>query len=105
MNTVQNEIFKASRTEAAEVKKTVGNLLARLGLEVKTPVIPLKLKKLVKARELFRRNKQFTQADALRKKIGVLGYGIEDTPFGPLLLPKNPYAKNKNKNSAARSRS
>jgi len=44
--------------------------------------------KLVGERELLRSNKQFTQSDDLRKKILELGYEIEDTEDGPLVLPR-----------------
>lgn len=60
-----------------------------LGLKLKNATkrakIPLLVMKLVKERELCRVNKQFTQSDALREKIRVLGYGIEDTPQGPFI--------------------
>ena len=49
----------------------------------KTAIIPQKIKDFVQKRELLRNNKQFIQADALRKQIEKLGYLIEDTAFGP----------------------
>ncbi len=80
-----------------------------LGLGKPAPKTPAAVRKMVKKRELLRRNKQFIQADALRKEIRVLGYDIEDTPLGPLVLQitnhksqiPNPNAKRQNKNSAA----
>lgn len=50
---------------------------------LKTLEIPQEIKDLSAQREILRANKQFIQADALRKKIEGLGYRIEDTPFGP----------------------
>ncbi|MBI3638529.1 cysteine--tRNA ligase, partial [Candidatus Wolfebacteria bacterium] len=44
--------------------------------------IPLKIKELVQKREKSRANKQFIQADLLRKKIESLGYIVEDTATG-----------------------
>jgi cysteinyl-tRNA synthetase len=41
------------------------------------------LRKLIKEREMSRQNKDWTQADEIRKKIEQLGYIIKDTPFGP----------------------
>lgn len=49
---------------------------------IKIQKIPIKIKKMVKEREVLRRNKQFIPADLLRKKIEELGYNIEDTAFG-----------------------
>ncbi len=48
--------------------------------------VPAKIKELVARREKFRVNKQFIQADALRKKIEVLGYKVEDGKKGPRIL-------------------
>ncbi|HPX20994.1 MAG TPA: cysteine--tRNA ligase, partial [Bacilli bacterium] len=60
-----------------------------LGLKnVKKPVIPRKIKAIVKERELLRANQQFVQSDALRKKIEALGYKLEDTENGPIVTEK-----------------
>jgi len=57
-----------------------------LGLDKIKPLkIPLKIKKLVAQREKLRINKQFIQADRLRKKIEKLGYKVEDTRNGPII--------------------
>lgn len=55
--------------------------------EIKTPGIPVKIKRLVANREKLRTNQQFIHADHLRKKIEGLRYKIEDTSSGPLILP------------------
>jgi len=55
----------------------------------KTAEIPAKITLLAQKRELLRTNKQFIQADALRKEIEKLGYFIEDTPQGPKVLRKS----------------
>lgn len=55
-----------------------------LGLaEAKSPEIPLKIKQLAAKREQLRINKQFVQADVLRKEIEALGYKLKDTANGP----------------------
>ncbi|MEK9170221.1 MAG: cysteine--tRNA ligase [Patescibacteria group bacterium] len=60
-----------------------------LGLELKEiPEIPAKIMNLAEKRELLRKNKQFIQSDGLRKEIEKLGYIIEDTPEGPVILHK-----------------
>jgi len=51
----------------------------------KKPPIPRAIQKLVRQRELYRKNKQFVQADALREQIKQLGYKLEDTPAGPYI--------------------
>ena len=62
-----------------------------LGLNLtktKPTKIPLKIINLADKREKLRGNKQFIQADALRKKIEALGYVIEDAPRGPKIIKK-----------------
>ncbi len=49
---------------------------------------PVKIKQLIDEREKSRANKQFIQADSLRKKIEQLGYTVEDTAQGPLAVRK-----------------
>ncbi|MBI2012895.1 MAG: cysteine--tRNA ligase [Candidatus Colwellbacteria bacterium] len=60
-----------------------------LGLQLKEAVSlaqpSAKVESLVKEREKYRTNKQFVQADQLRKKIEALGYTVEDTPQGPFV--------------------
>lgn len=51
--------------------------------------IPAHILHLAKKREVFRRNKQFIQADALRKKIQRVGYTIDDAPKGTYLTKTN----------------
>ncbi len=50
--------------------------------------MPVKVKQLVMEREKSRVHKQFIQADSLRKKIEQLGYTVEDTGRGPLVVRK-----------------
>ena len=76
------------RAEAENVRKTLQNADKVLGLNLAIPLsVPKNVEKLAKLRERLRRNQQFVQSDALRKKIRRLGYEIEDTPAGPF-----PYA-------------
>jgi len=49
----------------------------------KTAEISREISLLVQKREILRVNKQFIQADGLRKKIEKLGFKIEDTALGP----------------------
>ena len=54
----------------------------------KSGKIPTEVKQLVEKREEARDHKQFIQADSLRKKIEQLGYTVEDTSRGPLVMKK-----------------
>jgi len=51
--------------------------------KVKKPRIPEKIKKLVKQREKYRKEKNWKKADKARKEIEKLGYKIKDTKQGP----------------------
>ncbi|MBI3046458.1 MAG: cysteine--tRNA ligase [Candidatus Harrisonbacteria bacterium] len=79
---------KLNSQNAGLALKEILKLDSILGLNLKNlPKIPAKIRQMAKKRELLRANKQFTQADALRKEIETLGFSIEDTPAGPLVIP------------------
>ena len=79
----------------APVKRSLADEFdAVLGLELskfrpKVAVMPAKIKELAEKREQFRNNKQFVQADTLRREIEKLGYVIDDTPKGPRIRRRN----------------
>ncbi len=81
-------VFQLNKAAARRIKEFVKKSFSLFGVNFSLPKIPLKIKRLAAEREEFRRNKQFIQSDALRKKIASLGYVIEDTPIGPFLWPK-----------------
>jgi len=56
--------------------------------KVKTEEISSLVLKLVKEREKYRQEKNFSQSDKLRKKIESLGWLVEDTTSGPKLKKK-----------------
>jgi len=86
---IEPRLWSLNQTEAKTVKNLITQKMGVFGINFqKIEKNPLKIKQLAKERELYRTNKQFTQADALRKKIEKLGYHIEDTPVGPLILKK-----------------
>ncbi len=61
-----------------------------LGMDTWQPeeiAIPGDVHKLVSLRENARKSRDFAKADALRKEISALGFGVEDTPGGPRLKP------------------
>jgi cysteinyl-tRNA synthetase len=83
------QILKNTQLSANEKKFLVLRFDKVLGLNlhnIKTPKIPQKIKQLAIKREILRSNKQFIQADNLRKKIEQLGYKIEDTNQGPRII-------------------
>jgi len=88
MNEANKIIWKLSKTQAKEASKFVAESLKCLGIELRPAKIPSQITKLMRQRELFRKDKQFIQSDALRKEIEQLGFSIEDTPAGPLILKK-----------------
>ncbi|MDO8602082.1 MAG: cysteine--tRNA ligase [bacterium] len=87
-----NEINKAlktlSREDAEKIKAFLISTLKVFSIDELLPKVPPQVVQLSQRRELFRRSKQFVQSDELRKQIEVLGYVVEDTPQGPLVLPK-----------------
>ena len=84
----QKNVWALSPKTAAEIAKFIKSCLKIFEITFESPKIPLKIRALSKQREMYRRNKQFTPADALRNQIEVLGYFVEDTPFGPLIQKK-----------------
>ncbi|MDD5547359.1 MAG: cysteine--tRNA ligase [Candidatus Pacebacteria bacterium] len=88
MNEINSNLSELNKNDA---KKASGWIIKKLGLlkiTVKKAQIPLKIRFLAWRRKLLRDNKHFAQSDLLRKKIEALGYSIEDTPLGTLVLPK-----------------
>lgn len=89
INELQPQIWELNKKTAKSTIKWISSKLDMLGIEVKSPKTPLKIRLLARKRELSRSSKQFDQSDALRKQIEAVGYSIEDTPVGPFLWPKS----------------
>lgn len=89
INDLNPGIWNLRRAEAKTIENWIMGALKTIGIEIKLAHIPLKIRSLAKKRELCRSNKQFVQADALRKEVEALGYLVDDTPAGPLLLKKD----------------
>lgn len=88
MNEANKDFWNLTVSQSKNIKKLMIEILSTLGIKEIQVKISDDARKLAQERELSRKNQQFTQADDLRKKIEGLGYDIEDTPAGPLLLPK-----------------
>ena len=81
----QERIWELAPTETIEIKKFLEKSFNILGIGFKSETIPQNVRKLAEERELCRGRKQFIQSDALREKIRVLGYEVDDTPEGPFI--------------------
>lgn len=71
--------IKDKRALLLDFDKVLGLNLAK----VKKPKVSQEIKKLVKLREKYRRERAWLKADEVRKKIKQLGYWVEDTKQGP----------------------
>lgn len=83
ISSLQDKIWRISPAQAKEVIRFLNKKLDIFGIKIKPLKIPQKIKRLAAQREKLRINKQFIQADALRKQIEELGYIIEDTTYEP----------------------
>lgn len=82
------EVVKSKKLNGETKYKLIIDFDKVLGLNlanVKTEKIPTEILKLASEREKYRKEKNFKKADESRKKIGSLGWLIEDTPQGPKL--------------------
>lgn len=79
---------KASKGLLLKFDKVLG-----LGLDrIRKTEIPEEINKLVQKREECRKEKNFEEADRLRKEIEAKGFSVEDTLEGPLVKQKSPDA-------------
>jgi cysteinyl-tRNA synthetase len=83
-------IWDLDPQEARRLRLWLHNILEMFGFRRIDLKIPAKVNRLAAKREAARRNQQFMQSDDLRKEVEELGYSIEDTPLGPLILPLPP---------------
>jgi len=100
LNQIEKNIWQIDVKDIILIQAAIYTHLQSIGLEIKNDYkIPSSIRFLLQKRELFRRNKQFMQADLLRNKIKALGYIIEDTPIGPFVIQEN-YAQKRNSKPA-----
>ncbi len=79
------EVIKSKELSDEEKYKTIIDFDKVLGLglsKVKKSEIPQEVKKLVKEREKYRKEKNWQKSDELREKIKSLGFTVEDTSEG-----------------------
>jgi len=72
---------------AGAIKK-LGGILGLFGTAIKKVSVPPEIQQRVEAREKARTSKDFAAADRLRDEVSEMGYVIEDTPRGSVVLPK-----------------
>jgi len=97
MNAVNQVLWQLSVKQARQIRSWLIATLETLGFTDLEFVVPEKVLKLAAERELSRVSKQFAKADDLRMHVKELGYDIEDTPAGALVLPaENPKSQNPN---------
>lgn len=78
-----------NKNSAGEVSKFLSQIDKILGIiPKKEEKIPEKIAKLVDQREKHRQDKNFTEADKIRAQIEDLGWKIEDTIYGSLVIKK-----------------
>jgi len=90
---INPSIWNLAPREAKDLKNALFNCFSMLGFTLNVPSIPRKIQDLARNREQFRISQQFIHADTLRVQINALGYSIEDTPFGPFMLPQKDLQK------------
>ncbi len=88
MNAGNKNMWRLNPTQAKKISSFIIESLSTLGIANLVLKVPEQVKKLAENRELSRTSKQFSRSDALRKEIETLGFVVEDTPAGPLVLPK-----------------
>ncbi len=88
INQLNKEIWSLNSEFIKKFKVFFVNAFASFGITLDAPKIPAEIQKLAQERELSRASKQFAKSDGLRVQIEQLGYVVEDTPAGPLVLPK-----------------
>jgi cysteinyl-tRNA synthetase len=81
-------IWNLPKFDAKRIAQFLRERFGILGITLPPLKIPTNIKHLAAERELSRRSKQFVRADVLREKIESLGWSVEDTTAGALLLPK-----------------
>lgn len=81
-----NAVGALNKSESVLVKKELFSRLAILGLTFRSSSVPDKIKELISQREVLRTVRDFRRADAIREQIASLGFRLDDTPTGPVVI-------------------
>ncbi|MFA6407718.1 MAG: cysteine--tRNA ligase [Candidatus Paceibacterota bacterium] len=85
LNEIKPKLWMLEQKAAKEAMTPLLDVLSLFGIEYTHNLIPSEIIAFAEERELYRVNKQFANADDLRKKISALGYSVDDTPLGPFV--------------------
>ncbi len=89
VNEMNKKVWGLGKNDASSLAELLHELLGVFGIVINVASPPRSIQKMAGKREVFRRHQQFTHADRLRKEMERLGYRVDDTPLGPLLLKKS----------------
>ncbi len=81
-----NTLSSLNKSETRLIKKTLSSRFSVLGLSLHSSPIPDKIKELISRREVLRTVRDFRRADAVREEISALGFRLDDTPSGPVVV-------------------
>lgn len=85
-NLLQKKVWNLWGKDAKQIRDFIAKKLELFDIRVKPLSVSAEIKRLSKERDTLRAHKQFIQSDAFRIKIEELGYKVEDTPLGSLIL-------------------
>jgi cysteinyl-tRNA synthetase len=83
------ETIRHDKIPSSQKRKLILKFDEVLGLGLKNakqPLIPQSIMKLIKRREQLRRQKNWQEADAIRKNLEKKGWLVKDTNMGPEIL-------------------
>lgn len=86
INRISPYMFSLNKKDIDSFIHAVEKCLHIIGISIPRSIVPERVTHIMEERELSRAHKQFAHADTLRKEIEELGYEVEDTPLGPLVL-------------------
>lgn len=83
----EDKLSKKESTEICKFFEKINKVFGVLDLKKITKPIPAEIKKLVKQREVARKNQEWTKSDELRNEIMKKGFLVEDTKDGSIVKP------------------
>ncbi|OHB21973.1 MAG: cysteine--tRNA ligase [Parcubacteria group bacterium RIFCSPLOWO2_01_FULL_48_18] len=86
INQTETALHALNKASAKKTYEAVNEMLEVLGIAITIERIPRRIISLAKKREERRKNREWSQADDIRKRIQELGYNVEDTMRGPIVF-------------------
>ncbi|MDP3696896.1 MAG: cysteine--tRNA ligase [Candidatus Taylorbacteria bacterium] len=80
----ENRVSEKQAKEILGLLKDINSIVGIIPSEQQK--IPAEVKELIEKREKFREEKNYNEADKIRTQIQALGWEVEDTIYGPLVL-------------------